>query len=104
MVNNYTVGSIIFAIQHKDELIYSSSVSGNYDSLIAVEDAENYVIKANLTERQAEIFDMYYKKDLTLATIGETLGISYQGVADCLASCKKKLKKVLDKEEQSYEV
>ncbi len=35
-----------------------------------------------LTERQAESVDLYYNEDLSLAEIGEHLGITRQGVRD----------------------
>ena len=37
-----------------------------------------------LTARQADTVDLYYNKDLSLAEIGEELGISRQGVRDNL--------------------
>ena len=35
-----------------------------------------------LTERQRELFDLYYNEDLSLAEIAENCGISRQGVRD----------------------
>lgn len=40
--------------------------------------------KNMLTERQADIVDLYYNEDLSLAEIGTDLGISRQGVRDNL--------------------
>ncbi len=37
-----------------------------------------------LTERQADTIDLYYNEDLSLAEIGDELGISRQGVRDNL--------------------
>ncbi len=37
-----------------------------------------------LTERQADTVDLYYNEDLSLAEIGDELGISRQGVRDNL--------------------
>ena len=37
-----------------------------------------------LTERQRELFDLYYNEDLSLAEIAENCGISRQGVRDVI--------------------
>lgn len=37
-----------------------------------------------LTEKQREIFDLYYNEDLSLAEIAEHLGITRQGVRDSI--------------------
>ena len=39
---------------------------------------------AFLTEKQADIFDLFYNEDLSLSEIGEHLGITRQGVRDSL--------------------
>ncbi len=40
--------------------------------------------KNMLTERQADTVELYYNEDLSLAEVGEELGISRQGVRDNL--------------------
>ena len=40
---------------------------------------------AILTERQQEVFDLYYNEDLSLAEISENSGITRQGVRDAIA-------------------
>ena len=37
-----------------------------------------------LTDKQADIFDLYYNEDLSLSEIGEHLGITRQGARDAL--------------------
>ena len=37
-----------------------------------------------LTEKQAEAVDLYYNEDLSLAEISDHLGITRQGVRDCI--------------------
>ena len=37
-----------------------------------------------LTEKQADIFDLFYNEDLSLSEIGDHLGITRQGVRDSL--------------------
>jgi len=37
-----------------------------------------------LTERQRELFDLYYNEDLSLAEISEIVGITRQGVRDII--------------------
>jgi len=37
-----------------------------------------------LTEKQQEIFDLYYNEDFSLAEISENLGITRQGVRDAI--------------------
>lgn len=44
-----------------------------------------------LTENQAEIFDLYYLKDLSLSEISEIKGISRQGVNDCILKARESL-------------
>ena len=39
---------------------------------------------AFLTDKQADIFDLFYNEDLSLSEIGEHLGITRQGVRDSL--------------------
>ncbi len=50
-----------------------------------------------LTERQQEVFDLYYNEDLSLAEIAEHAEITRQGVRDAIARSKKIL---LDLEEK----
>ena len=44
-----------------------------------------------LTDKQKTCFDLRYNQDLTLAEIGEELGISRQGVHDLIKRCNKML-------------
>lgn len=44
-----------------------------------------------LTERQKEVFDLYYNEDLSLSEISENLGISRQGVRDLVVRSEKTL-------------
>ena len=44
-----------------------------------------------LTERQKDVFDLYYGCDLSLGEIAEMKNISRQGVAACLSACEKLL-------------
>ena len=39
---------------------------------------------AFLTDKQADIYDLFYNEDLSLSEIGEHLGITRQGVRDSL--------------------
>ncbi|MCX8074779.1 MAG: DNA-binding protein [Clostridia bacterium] len=41
-----------------------------------------------LTDRQKEIFELYYISDLSLREIAENKSISYQAVSDSIKSCK----------------
>ncbi len=50
-----------------------------------------------LTERQKEMFEMYYLNDLSLSEIGEQLNISRQAVRDSLKHSKKALLMYEDK-------
>ena len=49
--------------------------------------------RALLTDRQYEIFDMYYNLDCSLAEIAETFGIARQRVLDCLVKVKESLER-----------
>ena len=50
-----------------------------------------------LTERQQEVFDLYYNEDLSLAEIAEHLGITRQGVRDGIVRSEEILRKFEDK-------
>lgn len=44
-----------------------------------------------LTEKQSNLFELYYNDDLSLAEISSMLGITRQGVRDSLERARKKL-------------
>lgn len=44
-----------------------------------------------LTDKQMQICKLYYFDNLTLAEIGQVLGISRQAVNDCIEKCTKNL-------------
>ena len=46
-----------------------------------------------LTEKQRELFDLYYHEDLSLAEIAEHLGITRQGVRDSIVRSEEILRK-----------
>ena len=50
-----------------------------------------------LTDRQREIFDLYYNQNLSLGEIAEHKGVSRQSVSDCLQKCRKQLEKYEEK-------
>ena len=50
-----------------------------------------------LTERQRELFDLYYNEDLSLAEIAENCGISRQGVRDVIVRAEAALPEREDK-------
>ncbi len=50
-----------------------------------------------LTERQKELFDLYYNEDLSLAEIAENCGISRQGVRDGIVRAETTMQDLEDK-------
>lgn len=50
-----------------------------------------------LTERQRELFDLYYNEDLSLAEIAENCGISRQGVRDGIVRAETTMQELEDK-------
>lgn len=50
-----------------------------------------------LTEKQREVFDLYYNEDLSLAEIAEGAGISRQGVRDNIVRAEKALTEIEEK-------
>ncbi len=50
-----------------------------------------------LTEKQKELFDLYYNEDLSLAEIAEHAGISRQGVRDAIVRSETILRDTEDK-------
>ena len=53
--------------------------------------------KGRLTEKQKELFDLYYNEDLSLAEIAEHAGISRQGVRDAIVRSETILRDTEDK-------
>lgn len=50
-----------------------------------------------LTEKQKELFDLYYNEDLSLSEIAEHAGISRQGVRDTIVSAETTLRDTEEK-------
>jgi len=50
-----------------------------------------------LTEKQADIFDLFYNEDLSLSEIGDNLGITRQGVRDAVKRGEEILNNMEDK-------
>lgn len=50
-----------------------------------------------LTDRQKELFDLYYNEDLSLAEIAENEGISRQGVRDVVVRAEAAMQEIEDK-------
>ena len=50
-----------------------------------------------LTDRQRELFDLYYNEDLSLAEIAENCGISRQGVRDVIVRAEASMQEIEDK-------
>ena len=50
-----------------------------------------------LTEKQRELFDLYYNEDLSLAEISEHIGITRQGVRDSIVRAERTLQELEDK-------
>ena len=44
-----------------------------------------------LTDRQKEFYDLYYNEDLSLAEIAEQMGITRQGVRECIKKAEAEL-------------
>lgn len=50
-----------------------------------------------LTEKQRELFDLYYNEDLSLAEISEHIGITRQGVRDAVVRAEHTLREMEEK-------
>lgn len=50
-----------------------------------------------LTEKQKEMFDLYYNEDLSLAEISEHVGITRQGVRDSIVRAERALRDMEEK-------
>lgn len=50
-----------------------------------------------LTQRQRELFDLYYNEDLSLSEIAENCGISRQGVRDVIVRAEASMQEIEDK-------
>ncbi len=50
-----------------------------------------------LTDKQRELFDLYYNEDLSLAEISEHIGITRQGVRDSIIRAEHTLRDLEDK-------
>ncbi|MBQ8613671.1 MAG: DNA-binding protein [Ruminiclostridium sp.] len=49
------------------------------------------VYGALLTEKQRDTLDYYYNEDLSLGEISEEMGITRQGVMNCIRNCEQRL-------------
>lgn len=49
------------------------------------------VYGALLTEKQRETLEFYYNDDLSLSEISEEMGITRQGVMNCIKKCEQRL-------------
>ena len=50
-----------------------------------------------LTDKQKEMFDLYYNEDLSLAEISEHVGITRQGVRDSIVRAERALREMEEK-------
>ena len=50
-----------------------------------------------LTEKQQELFDLYYNEDMSLAEISENIGITRQGVRDAIVRAEGSLREMEQK-------
>lgn len=64
---------------------------GDYDAAILLLDLDHSMEKANLTDRQREVLDLTFERDLKQETVAELLGISQQGVSDHINAAVKKI-------------
>lgn len=94
--NSYDINDIYRALKCREAYKGIAGATGDYTFSDIVMDAETIIQKANLTERQRLVIKLYHEDDLTLATIGEMLGITHQAVKDCLNQASKKINKVLE--------
>lgn len=94
--NTYSIHDVIRALKYKESYYTKAGMTGNFSLIHIVVDSERVIEEANLTDRQKQVIDLYWIKDLTLADIGKRLGISHQAVADCLAQSKTKIQRKLD--------
>ena len=96
IAQTYHYNDVIRALKQKDSYYHKAGMTGNFDLIHIVVDAEKVIKQAELTDRQTKIFNLYHIQDLTLADVGARMGISHQAVADSLAQSKVKIQKILD--------
>ena len=92
----YKLNEVLMIIKYANELKEIAKNKGRFDLIDSLIDAERIVELSNLTPLQAETFDLYYRKNYTMDSIGTLQHKTHQAVADCLNYAKDKIQKILD--------
>ena len=93
---SYTNEFMLGAMTNRGKIRESLYFSG-VEQLEILLDMDLMIEEANLTEKQAQVVDLYYFNQYTKEEVSQRLGISQQAVLDHLKKVKNKIEKVLER-------
>ena len=101
----YTLEFMVGAMSNKRKIEESLYFSG-VEQLELLLDIELMLEEARLTDKQAQVVELYFFNQYTQEEVSKKLGISQQAVLDHIKKVKQKIKKVLkgweDKDEKQF--
>jgi DNA-directed RNA polymerase specialized sigma24 family protein len=87
----HTIAGVTAFLKNKHHLAELQYYAGDYDATNLLVDFEKAKAEANLTDRQQEILNYVYEKDLSLTYTAKMLGIKKQSVKRTLEQGIKRL-------------
>lgn len=96
-VVEFTEDTILSILSNHRKVSIEAYALGNPEKVEILIDIDLLLKEANLTDRQLQIVELYFIKQLTQEQAAETLGISQQAVCDQLPIIKRQIKAVAKK-------
>ncbi|MEN6316723.1 MAG: sigma-70 family RNA polymerase sigma factor [Clostridiaceae bacterium] len=72
---------------------FNNEAATNSDKINQMKKVMNGILNYSLTDRQRQVFEMYYRDNIKMPEIAEILGISKSSVYDSLNGARKKIKR-----------
>lgn len=94
---HYTATNILNLLSEYKRFYINAYESGCMASLEVKMDLDILLEKSNLTDRQAEAINLYYKEGMTQDEVAEVLGVSRIAVRYLLNWAEKKIKNTAEK-------
>lgn len=91
----YSVTNICDAIANADTYLYTAGVTGIYEAVDLVVDAELALVKANLNKQEKAVVDYRMKKGYTQEDTASVMQISQPRIHQIESSIKKKIGAVI---------
>lgn len=93
----FTEDKILSILANHRKVSIEAYALGNPQKVEILIDIDLLLKEANLTDRQLQIVELYFIKQLTQDQVAETLGVSQQAVCDQLPIIKRQIKAVAKK-------